>query len=407
MLKLFNTLSGKLEPFKPAEPQNVKMYTCGPSTYQRAHIGNYRTFLYEDVLQRYLEYLGFNVTRAMPLTDVEDKAVLQAKKEGIPLEELTQKNLMVFFGDLKLLHIKKPDYPVAASQAVDQAVMLVERLVESGYAYWHTYHGVRNAYFAPLKFKGFGKLSHLDISKWPKKPRRFHKDTYPGTPWNIGDFILWHGCGLEDTCFETAIGRGRPSWNIQDPAIVTKTLGFEIDLACGGIDNLVRHHDYNIAVAEAVSGKQFSRFWLHGGHLLVDGEKMSKSKGNVLYTDDVLKRGFSGEDLRFFLIYGLYSEERNFTFEWLADAKQLLEEVRGLVSDLAETRPVGQGAFGKSSIAAAFEECMNNNLDVKDAFDTIAQKVKEAHHKRKDMSGPELKNVLDDLRRVNSVLQCI
>ena len=285
--------------------------------------------------------------------------------------------------------------------------MLVERLVESGYAYWYKYRGVGNVYFAVLKFKDFGKLSRLDMSKWPMKPRRFHKDTYPGTPWNMGDFILWHGCGLEDTCFETAIGKGRPSWNIQDPAIVTKTLGFEIDVACGGIDNLVRHHDYNIAVAEAVSGKQFSRFWLHGGHLHVDGQKMSKSRGNVVYTDDVLDRGFSGEELRFFLIYGLYCEELNFTFERLAKAKRLLDEVRSLVADLKETRPLGEGSSGESSIAAAFEEHMNNNLDVKSAFDAVAQKLKEIYHKREGMSGLELKKVLDNLRKVNYVLQCI
>ena len=164
------------------------MYTCGPSTYQPAHIGNYRTFLFEDILQRYLEYLGYNVKRLMTLTDVEDKAIDQAKKENLTVEELTQKNEAIFFKDFELLKIKKPDYPVRASTAVDQATNLISQLVEKGTAYCYTYKGAKNVYFDPLKFKGFGKLAHLDMSKWPKKKRRFHKDTYPGTPWNIGGF---------------------------------------------------------------------------------------------------------------------------------------------------------------------------------------------------------------------------
>ena len=268
MLTLYNTLTQKTEPFQSAEPLKAKMYSCGPSTYQPAHIGNYRTFLYEDVLQRYLEYLGYVVTRTMTLTDVEDKAIEQAKKENLTVEELTAKNEAVFFNDFSLLKIKKPDYPVRASTATDQAVNLITKLVDGGYAYNYTYKGEKNVYFDPQKFKGFGKLAHLDMSKWPKKKRRFHEDTYPGTPWNMGDFILWHGCEHAGFCYKTPIGSGRPAWNIQDAAIVTKTLGFTIDVACGGIDNLVRHHDYTLAIAEAVSGEQFARFWLHGGHLL-------------------------------------------------------------------------------------------------------------------------------------------
>ena len=253
MLNLYNTLTCKIEPFQPAEDMQVKMYTCGPSTYQPAHIGNYRTFLFEDIFQRYLEYLGYNVKRLMTLTDVEDKAIAQAKKENLTVEELTRKNEAVFFRDFELLKIKRPDYIVRASSAVDQAVNLISKLVETGTAYFYTYKGANNVYFDPLKFHGFGKLAHLDMSKWPKKKRRFHKDTYPGTPWNLGDFVLWHGC-TQDVCYQTSIGRGRPAWNIQDAAIVTKHLGFTVDVGCGGIDNLVRHHDYTLAVAEAVSG---------------------------------------------------------------------------------------------------------------------------------------------------------
>ena len=184
LLNLYNTLTGKTELFKPADDKNVKMYTCGPSTYQQPHIGNYRTFLFEDTLQRYLEYLGYKVTRLITLTDVEDKAITQAKKENLTIEELTKKNETIFFNDFKLLRIKTPNYSVRASSAVDQATTLVSQLLDKNYAYWYKHEGVKNTYFDPLKFSGFGKLAHLDMSKWPKKKRRLHLDTYPGTPWN-------------------------------------------------------------------------------------------------------------------------------------------------------------------------------------------------------------------------------
>ena len=167
-LSLCNTLTGKIEPFKPIEDKKVKMYTCGPSTYQRPHIGNYRTFLYEDIVQRYMEYLGYRIVRLMTLTDVEDKAVAEAKKENITIEELTARNENMLFHDFKYLRIKVPNYTVRASTVVDQAVRMIKTLVEKGYAYWYTHESAVNAYFDPLKFKGFGKLAKLDMAKWPK-----------------------------------------------------------------------------------------------------------------------------------------------------------------------------------------------------------------------------------------------
>jgi cysteinyl-tRNA synthetase len=410
MLQIYNTLTRKVEPFQPTEDKQVKMYTCGPSTYQRAHIGNYRTFLFEDILQRYLEYLGYKVTRLMTLTDVEDKAILQAKKEGLSVEALTQKNEVTFFKDFALLHIKKPDYPIRASNAVEQAASLIKKLMDTGYAYWYTYQGVKNAYYDPLKFSGFGKLAHLDMSKWPKRHRRYHKDTYPGTPWNMGDFIIWHGCGLEHICYHTPVGSGRPAWNIQDAAIVTKHLGFSIDVACGGIDNLVRHHDYTLAIAESVSGQQFSKYWLHGGHLFVNGQKMSKSLGNVYYTSDVVGKGFSGAQLRFYLIYGPYRDELDFTYEKLAETTKKLDDLRGMVADLQETKQPSDKCMGDSFVGrltSEFEAHLNNDLDVKGAFDTLCQTINEIHQKRQTLPEEEVKNVITDLRRIDSVLQCL
>jgi len=390
----------------------VKMYTCGPSTYQQAHIGNYRTFLFEDMLQRYMEYLGYSVKRLITLTDVEDKAIAEAKKEKLTIEELTRKNEAVFFQDFKLLKIKTPDYAIRASSAVDQAAKLIAQLLEKGDAYWYTYKGAKNVYFDPLKFKGFGKLAHLDMSKWPKKKRRFHKDTYPGTPWNMGDFIIWDGCKQDAVCYAAPIGSGRPAWNIQDAAIVTKHLGFTIDVACGGIDNLVRHHDYTLAIAEAVSGKEFSPYWLHGGHLFIDGKKMSKSTGNVYYTSDILKKGFSGEQLRFFLTYGPYRKKLNFTFEKLTETSRKLDSFKSMIKGLQKPKPDKPNTETetervKGSIVSVFEKGMNNDLDVKTAFDGLYETISELHKMREALSVKDVKNIINDLRRIDSVLQFI
>jgi cysteinyl-tRNA synthetase len=407
LLNVYNTLTCRTEAFQPADGKQIKMYTCGPSTYQPAHIGNYRTFLFEDTLQRYLEHLGYKVTRVMTLTDVEDKAIAQAKKEGLTVEELTRKNEAVFFKDFETLKIKKPDYPVRASSAVDQTVTLISKLLEKGVAYPFTYEGAENYYFDPLKFGGFGKLAHLDMTRWPKKKRRFHKDTYPGTPWNMGDFVLWHGCQQADVCYQTSLGRGRPAWNIQDAAIVTKTLGYQIDVACGGIDNLVRHHDYTLAVAEAISGKQFSKLWLHGGHLFVDGKKMSKSKGNVYYPKDLFAKGYSGAQIRFFLIYGPYRKKLNFTFEHFAEVTGKLDSFRKMLSDLAETKPNGKDNDESPDLVSGFEECMNNDLDVKTAFDNLYAAVSDLHRRRQTLGNKEKENALNSLRRIDNVLQCL
>ena len=410
MLKIFNSLTCKTEVFKPAKDMQVKMYTCGPSTYQKAHIGNYRTFLFEDILQRYLEYLGYKVERLMTLTDVEDKAISQAKKEKVTVEELTAKNEAVFFKDFELLKIEKPTYPIRASKVVDQSVDLISKLVEKDYAYWHIHKGEKNAYFNPLKFSGFGKLAHLDMTKWPKKKRRFHLDTYPGTPWNRGDFVLWHGCIQEDSCYETSIGRGRPAWNIQDAAIVTKQLGFSVDIVCGGLDNLVRHHDYTLAVAEAVSGKQFSHYWLHGGHLFVDGKKMSKSRGNIYYTSDLTSKGFSGEQLRFFLIYGHYRKKLNFTFQKLAETSQKLVAFRKMISAISKIKPTDQNAKHEEvtrKITVDFEHIMNNDLDVKSVFDSLNTTISRLHKIRETLGSEDIKNILEGVHRVDSVLNFI
>ncbi len=415
LLKLYNTLTRKLEIFKPLEEGKVKMFTCGPSIYQLPHIGNYRTFVFEDILQRYLEYLSYKVERVLNVTDVEDKALAEAEKQNINLKELTDRNLETFISELKQLNVKIPDYLPQSSTSVDQAVHLIEILLEKGYAYRYTHKGRKNIYYDPLKFDGFGRLFGLDMSKWPKKKRRFHRDTYTGNRWNRGDFILWHGYKEGDKVYwDTRIGKGRPSWNIQDPAMMPKSFDFNADIWCSGIDSTYRHHDYIIAVVEAVTGKPFVCCWLHAAHLLLEGEKMSKRKGNIEYPAGLLEAECIWNHIRFFFIYGHYRRKLNFTFKKYTQVCRLLKSLRDLVKNFS----VAEGGEQKSSLKAKklvkqiktdFEENMNNDLQVKAAFDSVCKIVSRlVKLKEKQMlSAEDSKEALAKLKDIDYVLQAI
>ncbi len=374
MLKLFNSLGKKMETFRPVNKRVVTIFTCGPSIYQRAHIGNFRTFLFEDILVRYLEFRGWRVERGMNFTDIEDKAIREAQKSGITLKELTEKNIAGFLREMRLLKIKLPDHLPRASDCVEEAAAMIERLLELKVAYWHG----GNVYFDPLKFPGFGKLYGLDMSRWPARRRRFHRDTYPGIQWNLGDFILWHGYREGDTVFwDTAIGRGRPSWNIQDPSIVGRYFQKTLSIYCGGIDNLYRHHDYSLAILESLRPYPMARFWLHGNHLLVEGRKMSKSRGTVIYTDDLLARGYDAAEIRFFLITGHYRETLSYTDKAMTSAAEKLRRLRAQVHEIAKRAGRAAAATDDRAqrIGKTFRNRMDGDMDVRGAFDGIAREL--------------------------------
>lgn len=414
-LRLQNTLTRKKQLFKPRDPGGpVKMFTCGPSIYNRPHIGNYRTFLFEDVLQRYLEYLGYPVQRLINFTDVEDKAVAEARKKGVSLAGLTEPVAEGFFKDCRALKIKLPETAVSRSSAsIDEAVQLIQRLLEKKIAYRHG----RNVYYDPLKFRGFGKLFGLDMRRWPKKRVRFHKDTYPGHRWNLGDFILWKGLGpnqADEEGWDTALGRGRPSWNVQDPGMIVKHLGYQIDISCGGVDNLYRHHDYNIAVLEGVSGRKFANYWLHGEHVRVDGTKMSKSRGNIVYPEDLTSQGFASHHLRFYLIYGHYRKVINLNEEKLMNARGRVDTFRDRVDRIVSgTRgPVRSGKRAAALIGRLtgdFQKHMNDDLDVKGAFDAAFDAVSKLVQLDADrgLSRSDRRQVKAKLEKIDSVLKIL
>jgi cysteinyl-tRNA synthetase len=399
-------------PFRPQNKHLVKIFSCGPSIYAAPHIGNYRSFIWEDVLQRYLKYLGYEVKRSINLTDLEDKAIEEAEERGVSVGELTGAIAARFLDESRRLRIDLPENLPRSSTSVEQAVYLIRGLMEKGYAY--PYKG--DIFYDPLKFEGFGKLFRLDMSKWPKTKQRFKQDTYPGRRWNLGDFILWHGFKKGDSVsWDTPIGKGRPAWNVQDPAMISQTLGYSLDICCGGVDNLYRHHDYNIAVMESFSGEELARYWLHGEHVLVDGKKMSKSLGNIVYPEDLVVKGFSWEQIRFYLLSRHYRKKLNLNMDDLRAAGLRLDAMRKIVSELLREARHREGVRKKvanelaGQLKMAFDTGMNNDLDTPTAIDRIFKKVERLHsmYKAGRIDPEQGLAVGAQLLRIDSVLQVL
>ncbi len=402
MLRIFNTLGKKREVFRPIGHKRVSVFTCGPSVYQKSHIGNFRTFLFEDILVRYLEYSGFSVKRGMNFTDIEDKAFEEAQKRKMSLRDLTEKNIRNFCGEMKLLKMRAPDYLPRASEAVDEAVEIIRQLLSRGIAYWH----MGSVYFDPLKYPRFGELYGLDLSRWPKKKRRFHKDTYPGMRWNLGDFILWHRYKRGDPYWDTPIGRGRPSWNIQDPSMILKHYHGSLSIYCGGIDNLFRHHDYTRAIVESVRPYPMARFWLHCRHLVVRGQKMSKSRGNIYYIEDLLRDGYTAQEIRFFLIDGHYRKELDYTKGKMRSAAEKLRNLKRKMK--AIRRKAGQESEVdtdmRERVKQTFTKTMDDDLNLGRAFDSLLEFVQIELETLKPKTASGLLKGLKELDAVLGVL---
>lgn len=404
MLRLFNSLGNQFETFNPPHSKIVTIFTCGPSIYQKAHIGNFRTFLFEDILVRYLEYSGYKVMRGMNFTDIEEKAIDEAKKRKIDVKRLTEENIAEFLKEMHLLKMKVPEYLPKASESVGEAVQIIKRLVEAGIAYWHQ----GNVYFDPLKFAGFGKLYGLDMTKWPKLKRRFHKDTYPGIQWNLGDFILWHGDEKgESVSWDTEIGRGRPAWNIQDPAMIRPYFHETLAIYCGGIDNLYRHHDYTLSILESITHYPLAKFWLHCHHLSVKGKKMSKSKGNVYYTDTLLSQGYTAGEIRFFLIYGHYRTRLNYSPSAMIKATAKLRGLKSIVSQIKKKTGDESDPDAKlaQQIKRTFSEGMDSDLNVKEALDGLHNILSGLELSR--LKANEASGIMAVLREIDGVVKII
>ncbi|MDO8528637.1 MAG: cysteine--tRNA ligase [Nanoarchaeota archaeon] len=357
-LKLYNTLTRKEQKFNPIQKDLVKMYICGPTIYDYAHIGNLRAYLFGDILRRFLKFSGYRVKEVMNLTDVDDKTIRGSKKAGESLRKFTDKYEKVFLEDIKEINIEKPEVMPRATEHIKEMVALIKKLLNKGIAY-KANDGI---YFSIKKFKDYGKLSGVKVEELKiGASERVKKDEYDKE--NANDFVLWKFYDQEDgdVFWETEIGKGRPGWHIECSAMSMKYLGESFDIHLGGTDLVFPHHENEIAQSEAATGKPFVRFWLHNEWILVDGKKMSKSLGNFYKLKDIIDKGYSAMDLRYFYLSKIYRQQLNFTWENLENAKNSLERLKNILSNLDKSKKIN-----KKSVDVAlkqFSEIMNDDLN--------------------------------------------
>ncbi len=372
----FNTLTRKKEAFIPLVPGKVKIYTCGPTVYDYAHIGNFRAFLFEDLLKRWLVYQGFKVTHVMNLTDIDDKTIKGSQKQGIPLRQFTDFYIKAFFEDIKALNIQPADVYPKATDHIPEMVQLIKNLIAKGTAYKGEDGSI---YFSVCKFSDYGKLSHIKVSEL-KAGARVCQDEYCKE--EAQDFALWKAWTPEDgdVFWETELGKGRPGWHIECSAMSTKYLGETFDIHCGGIDNMFPHHENEIAQSEGATGKKFVNYWMHNEHLQVEGKKMSKRFGNFYTLRDLLAKGYDPIAIRYLLMSTHYRQQFNFTFEGLEAAKAAIERLRNFVRRLHEvegTTSTGKVATLMAKLEACFGGSMDDDLNIGIALSSLFDFVRE------------------------------
>jgi cysteinyl-tRNA synthetase len=396
------------EKFEPIQKGKVGLYTCGPTVYSYAHIGNFRAFLFEDLLKRWLKKSGFEVTHVMNITDVDDKTIKGSRREGVPLQQYTTHYTDAFFEDVKALNIEPADYYPRATEHILEMIALIQTLLKKGFAY----HGDdESVYFAITKFPNYGKLSHINLREL-KIGLRVRQDEYAKE--EAQDFALWKAWTFEDgdVCWETEFGKGRPGWHIECSAMSMKYLGETFDIHCGGVDNIFPHHENEIAQSEAATGKPFVNYWLHNEHLLVEGKRMAKRFGNYYTLRDLLQKGFDPTAIRFLLLSTHYRQQFNFTFEGLEAAKGAVQRLQNLMHRLEDANGLGtDGQIAKliEKAETDFEIAMNDDLNIGVALARLYDFVHETNAllDSNTVSRQEANNVIALMKGFDSVLGVI
>src|SRR6185437_14972556 len=373
---LHNSLTNQIEPLTPIRPQEVRIYTCGPTVYDFAHIGNFRTFLFQDVLRRFLRARGYRVLQAMNLTDVDDRIIQKAAAAKVSIREYTEKYIQAFLEDLAALRVQMPEELVRATEHIPDMVALIESLQAKGM----TYTSEGSIYFRIAKFPEYGKLSKIDTTGMQAGARvdvdRYEKD-------DARDFALWKAPKPGEHFWETPIGPGRPGWHIECSAMAMKYLGDTIDIHTGGVDLMFPHHENEIAQSEAATGKPFVRLWLHAEHLIIEGQKMSKSLGNFFTLRDLFAKGRKPSAVRFLLISVPYRRQLNFTEEGLKQAENSIERLRNFLDRLKTAQfPAGSNAAIHQRIEKAecdFDSGLADDLNTAVALAAIFDLVRDVN----------------------------
>src|SRR3974390_21377 len=375
-IQVHNTYSGKVEPFVPLKAGEVRMYTCGPTVYDYAHIGNFRTFVFQDILRRFLKLRGFKLTHVMNLTDVDDRIIANAAAAGVGIRDYTEKYVQAFFADCRTLSVQAPEFWIRATDNIEPMVDLIQKLQKNTY----TYDSEGSIYYRIAKFPDYGKLSTIDLSGI-QAGARVDNDRYEKE--SARDFALWKAPKPGEHFWETAIGPGRPGWHIECSAMAMKYLGETIDIHTGGIDLAFPHHENEIAQSEAATGKPFVRNWMHAEHLLVEGEKMSKEVGNFYTLRDLFAKGYKPSALRFALCSVPYRRQLNFTFDGLQQAASSVERLRNFAARLrTEKFPAGKQSTMTARIAQAaddFDAGLSDDLNTAQALAAMYDFVREAN----------------------------
>ena len=320
-LQFFNTLTSRLEPFQPLQGNTVRMYSCGPTVYNHAHIGNFRSYIFADILRRYLRYRGFLLDHVMNITDVEDKIIRGAREARKSLRDYTDFYIAELEQDARKLRLERPEHVVRATDHIAGMITAIEKLGAKGM----TYQSEGSVYYRIASFPEYGKLSHLDAGGI-RAGARVDVDEY--TKDNARDFVLWKAAKPDEPYWDSPFGRGRPGWHIECSVMAMEYLGDTLDIHTGGVDLVFPHHENEIAQSEGITGKHFVRYWLHAEHLLVDGQKMSKSLGNFYTLRDLLEKGYSPDAVRYLLASVPYRKQLNFTFDALKSANTAIERLR-------------------------------------------------------------------------------
>jgi cysteinyl-tRNA synthetase len=378
-LLFFNTLTRTKEKFVSIEEGKVKMYTCGPTVYDFSHIGNFRAFIFEDLLRRWLEHRGFKVTQVMNLTDVDDKTIRGSREEGIPLNDYTERYIKAFFDDVARLNIRKAEYYPRATEHIPEMVSLIKKLSEKGYAYVGKDGSV---YYDISKFKDYGKLARIKVEEL-KIGARVKADEYAKE--EARDFALWKAWDEQDgdVFWETEVGKGRPGWHIECSAMSMKYLGETLDIHCGGVDNLFPHHENEIAQSEAATGKKFVNYWLHNEWLLSEGKRMAKSFHNYYTLSDLMEKGYDPRAVRYLLLATHYRQQFNFTLEGLEAARGAVERLTNLMYRLRDSDGKGSGENIKllmERMEKDFSEAMDDDLGISEALAALFDFVREVNN---------------------------
>jgi cysteinyl-tRNA synthetase len=415
-LRFFNTYSRKIEEFEPRDPadRTISIYTCGPTVYSRAHIGNFRAYIFEDLLQRHLELRGYKVHRVMNITDVDDKTIRGAREAKVPLTKFTEQFKEAFFQDAETLRIKRAnEFPAATEQHyIDRMIEMIGELIARGLAYQAD---DKSVYFRINKFPDYGKLAHFDLTQLQSTGRVKH-DEYDKE--HIGDFALWKAWDDEDgdVKWDSPWEPGRPGWHIECSAMATALLGDQIDIHCGGVDNIFPHHEAEIAQSEGVTGKKFVRYWLHCAHLLVDGQKMAKSLGNFYTVPDVLAKGYTGRELRYALLRVHYRVPLNFTWEGMKEARESLGRLDEWLARLREVaekenvqRPTPtnrEQALNAQHPTQKFEDALDDDLNISAALGFLFESIRETNRAMDEnkLDAASAKAWLNWWNRINTVL---